>query len=800
MGIRAFATQTAVGTPVPGSMSVYKVSSVSGGQDIWPFATQSDPVGFEGGDAVLRGGGGVFVDLFHNTPRVYQVDIALPCNGPGVTVARSFNGVQVPDSTSPGTIDISGSRRDSDGYQGYNWFQERPELVKSWAGTGAGSSADDRLYLLTGADTALEFKRDGTGTTFVGVNGTQAAIVHTADGGGSPGLYEYRDLSGTVMTFFDFDGDAYGAAGQLWKTRDMDGASGTHTSYIGHASTIATALAAFEQSGGHPTARPTTIYDAAGRRYTYAYSTFGGKTRLSQVKAERYISSAWTEITRVDYDYYTSTSSGKGVAGDLKTSTTTTPLSSGGDDVRATYYRYYTAAYSSPSNPGHPHQLKLVVSAEALRQYGAGYESETDSNLQPYASGYFTYGSDCRLATALFNGECGCSGGGMGGNGTYKLSVEANANFSGSWSDGTYDCSGNWTGAQWALRTTITTPDSHKVAHYFDEAGQSLGTVLSSANDFSGGGNKYWITKYNRDTSGRIVAVYTPAVFSGGGYTHTTGGGTNGGTLTTGSTGLTYHRTYSGDTYLPSAVTQTEHSNGPAATKYGDTKTDYTSASSKGYWDHGTARLARPLPSASKQYVTDEVTVGGASSTDYDETTYAYTYYQVSSVDTWRVKTVTTTLPVVTSGTNGSNSADTTVRYMDELGRTIFTKDELAKYTWTGFDADTGQATTQVNDPNSGTTGASSDASTWSISLPGGGLERTTSFVYDEQGRQVGSILESGRVTAIHYTKLADGRLATVSTPAITTGGSTYYWSPAGYTVTNLAGRQEASGAIAFTS
>lgn len=794
---RASATQVRVGLAHPDGMSVYKAAAASGGQDIWPFATMSDSVGFDGNSAVLRGGAGVYVDLFHGTPRVMQTDIALPNAGPGLYVGRSFNGVQVPDSTSPGTVNISGSRRDSDGWQGFNWFSGgRPELVRSWSGSVVGTSVDDRLYMIVGADQALEFKRAAaSGTTFVGVNGTQGAILHTADGGGDPGLYEYRDTSGAVMTFFDFDGNASGAQGQLWKSQAADGAAGG-TSYIGSSSTISTALAAFEQSSGLPTARPTTVYDSAGRRYTYTYNTFGGKTRVARVKAELN-SGGWTEVTRVDYDYYTSTSSGKGVAGDLKTVTTTTPLSSGGDDVQTTYFRYYTAAYSSPSNPGHPHQLKLVMSAEAVRQYGGSYDSASDAALQSYAAGYFTYGSDARIETALFNGECGCGGGGMGGNGMYTLSLEYNPNFSGSWSDNTYDSSGNWTGAQWALRSIITTPDSHKIAYYFDEAGQVLGSVKSSTNSLTSG--SFWMTKYHRDSSGRIVAVYTPAVgaSSGGLYTHTTGGGTNGGTLAMGSTGLTQHKTYSGDMYLPSAVTQTEHSNGPGATKYADSVTVYTSSSTPGcYLDHGTARLARMLPTSSKRYVTNEVTIAGASSTDYNETTYSYTYHS----STWRVKSATTTLPVVTTGTNGSNAADTTVRYTDALGRTVFTKDELGRYAWTEYDSSTGQVLTSVDDPNSSNTTPNTASATWSISLSGSGLDRTTTHTYDIQGRHIGSVLTSGRETAMHYTKLSDGRLATVSTPAVTAVGGGTYYSPASYSVTNLASRQEATGTIGFTT
>jgi len=50
-----------------------------------------------------------------------------------------------------------------------------------------------------------------------------------------------------------------------------------------------------------------------------------------------------TEAARVAYEYYTSTQSGRGMAGDLKRVTVTMPLSAGVSQTTETFYRYYTS-------------------------------------------------------------------------------------------------------------------------------------------------------------------------------------------------------------------------------------------------------------------------------------------------------------------------------------------------------------------------------------------------------------------------------------------------------------------------
>jgi len=107
---------------------------------------------------------------------------------------------------------------------------------------------------------------------------------------------EYRDNKGNIWTFFDFDGDAYGAQGQLWKVQNADGGPGARCPTPGHQTDITHALDDFEASGGHPTARCTKVYDSAGREYDITYGGTGSRMSLVVAKVGS------TEAARVAYD------------------------------------------------------------------------------------------------------------------------------------------------------------------------------------------------------------------------------------------------------------------------------------------------------------------------------------------------------------------------------------------------------------------------------------------------------------------------------------------------------------------
>lgn len=222
--------QTDAGGLNGGSLTSYKASA-SGGQGILPsYAQRAGSIGFSG-DA---GSGLADVDAFLLTPRLSSLDLRFPSDGYSVTISRSYNGWQ---STA------------SNGFQGRNWFQDsRPELVR-----GTNAAANDMLYMVVGANRVMEFQRVGTSTTvFAGVNGTLATAKITTDAGANPGTIEIRDLAGYVWTFFDFDGNAQGAQGQLWKVTNADGNGST--AYVGTSSSMTDALAAFEQDAGVRTA------------------------------------------------------------------------------------------------------------------------------------------------------------------------------------------------------------------------------------------------------------------------------------------------------------------------------------------------------------------------------------------------------------------------------------------------------------------------------------------------------------------------------------------------------------------
>src|SRR5262249_39363631 len=154
-------------------------------------------------------------------------------------------------------------------------------------------------------------------------------------------------------------------------------------SYVGDPSNAVTAVS----SGDNADGKIVKAYDAADRRYTYAYSssTIAGVKRLTQVKAETKTSGTWSrpsgvaEVGRGDYDYYSGDITDVGKTGDLRTVTVTMPMTdSGVSQSRKELYWYYTRAWSDTDGQrGEPHQIKMVVGFEGYRKY----DWDQDSNL-----------------------------------------------------------------------------------------------------------------------------------------------------------------------------------------------------------------------------------------------------------------------------------------------------------------------------------------------------------------------------------------------------------------------------------
>jgi RHS repeat-associated protein len=733
-----------------------------------------------------------------------DIDMALPAPGFSWVVGRTYNSRQLDGA----------SHHDSDSYQGWNWFQtSQPEIVYLDSdGDPEDLELDDMIYLIYGADRFLEFRRAAVGEgvsddTFRGVNGTAGAVQYIA---GTPDLYVYHDQNGMEVTFFGGD-TSTDADWQLWKMEDPAG----NVAYVGSLTASTAISTGYESSGAIKLA-----YDTEGRRYDYSYNTFGGTTRLESVIAS-VNSGSWVEVQRVEYDYYDATQAcgtygpQQGEAGDLKRVRVTTPLSQASTNlVETTYYRYWTSAAYEPDpeescyNPGDAHTLKMVVGPEGVRKFDytdstfdGDFETASDADLKPYSDAYFTYhDTTLEIATAVFDGECGCTG---GVNGTHAFTYETDDDYT----DGSgYDIDGS-SHAQWAYRTVIDPPnlvhsgyqvDVAWTTQYFDEVGQPLSylrSVVDPATDEPT--NTYWFSHVFRDATGCITEIGSAShtnVSGAGDYDHDDGSSPDGSfSLDSGNEGLVYQfaRAGSGD-YTGFATSQTYTdwyaSGDPEYLLWSRT---FFVDGTNGYHKKtvGDFDVVRPLIDDSSVYATFETSVG----TNAQTTSFDYTFHE--AIVLHKVKT---TEPTVSTGYAPTNVYS--YEWYNDEGDLVWSQDPLGAVTY--HEHISGQLSRLVEDADTSVLDGESIANPYDggdtdFVETSGTLHRQTEWVYDEQGRVTDTTLPSGRLVADYYTVLLDRRSVLLEIPRVTTGGSTTYYGPAEYSVYNHVGETEAVATIA---
>jgi RHS repeat-associated protein len=744
-----------------------------------PFGDAVSPV-YRVGDVSLVTGGYSPTD----------VDLALPApGGARVVIGRTYNGRQETNA---------GAHVDSNGIQGYNWQQlSMPELRIA---TDADHSKDV-VYLVYGADRYLEFQRtDSSSDYYQGRNGTAGVLkrvqVTDDDFGDDLDYFIYYDQNGT-RTYFLGTLNLYNFSGQFWMIVDTAG----NTTYVGDPSTPGLAIANGFDSYGHI----STLYDAAGRRYTYTYSgsPIASNYRLQQVKAETKTGGTWASpsglatVGQVDYGYYTSTTNDQGQAGDLKLVTVTTPLTdSGVNAIRKKNYWYYTRAWDNSSGRrGEAHEIKMVIGNEGYRQRDWADSdltndtplSDSEATLKPYSDAYFEYAdtstsSKYRVSSAYFNGECGCSG---GANGTYTIAYSSN----GSYTDNSgYDTA-------WCQRAVVTQPDSSYCTYYFDEVGQPLSRVITNT-DPSGSPTKTWVTGVVRDANGCVTEIHTPANVTG--YTHNTGGSPDGTITYSSSVGLVNLFIRNSGTDVTGFIDSTKYKQGTGGTAYFLSRMTYNQQD----FQAGTSvYVTRPVVETRRSYpgVTSTYSAAGT----WVETDYVYDWWSVTDTDVLflAMKQLTTYLPSVDTGNNGSGSSNTTDRYLRQDGTTAFSRAADDIWDYTAFT--NGQLTKQVRDVVTSDSFPSGDDpnTDWGVTESGNGSDRTTLYSYDAQGRRSTTTLPNGRVTENYYSRLKDQRMVSIAWPrSVTSMGTTTRYGPASYSVANQSGKSECSGVIAITS
>ncbi len=714
---------------------------------------------------------------------INDVDLAFPAQVPWV-IGRSYYARQ-----HDGTSYFA-----STGYQGKNWFQSsQPELVFE----DSQDDAEDMIYLIYGADRFIAFNRadvEGTPstTTFKAVNGAAGAILlHTFD---DIDLATYYDQNGKRYDFFWF-GDADtddDIEGSIWRimdptievdpydTGDRLVTTDGNVAYVGDVGNPNTALSSYDATIG----AITTAYDSAGRRFTYTFTS----GMLTQVKAE-INSGGWTEVGKVDYSYYIAADA-HGEADDLELVTITMPLTdSGVSQSKDKFYWYYEDTYNATTNPGYHHQLQYIIDFEGYRNYDWAQDSDldddpltaTEANLKPYASTYFEYDTSRRIVSYWANGACGCSG---AASGTHTLEYETND----SYSDGAgYDED------EWKSRTIVQKPNvtyvtasgaiESWVTQYFDETGQALDRVLSD--DDPDTASNFWATKIDRDSNGQVTSIHSPANVTS--YTHSTAIFT---TSTTVGLVRTFLRKGSGN--LVRFADFGKHKAGTSGSAYLDSKPVYLTTDR--ILTVGDVGVTRPFILSRRVY-TQEITSGTTGS---HETTLDYDWYSATATDVLHLvpKKITTTSPAVSTANNGSNSTTAVSRYLRKDGTTAFIESATGIFTYTQFTD--GQLTKRINDVKTdGTFDTGDDPNTvWGITESADGWDVTTTLTYDDQGRRDLVTPDDGPVRKTYYSKIADGRYATLAYADYEDLATDKYHGPVSYAVTNHAGKAEVQATV----
>ncbi len=686
-------------------------------------------------EGLQRSAGDDVVRLLDGAYAPTDVEFSLPTRGPAVIIGRTFfhglpQGVNNPPVA-------------ADSLQGWNWHQTAwPEVV----------AAGDRVFLVYGGDRYASFLRYGGSTsgTFRGVNGAAGAIVHTAAADGQPDLWTYFDAAGNRADFLGTSAfhNSASLAGRLW--RIVDGAD--RALFVGHASNAATACTdGFDDSG-----RVLRMTDGAGRTFAFSY----GAARLSEVVV--WASDGTTRLATISYSYYAANQPG-GLDGDLKFAHVEIAASPALNRYR--YYRYWTQNHSA-TVPGYPHQPRMVVGEEGCRRFHvgpgssassleAGLETATDAALLPFASLVLEYDASGRVSKTIRPGEA-----------NHAPDIEesytytTNPNFS--------TIPGGYVQA-WKSSTTVKRSSTAWTTCFFDEAGQSLGVLVSDNEPTSSGSFRRWMTDVHRDAAGCVDRIATPASMPASALapadptdaglvmniTRVASGPMTGfakavcvrsGEDTSGATTLSYLST--------SAYLGEDSNSAPVSITRG------------GY------AIVRPLIASVRRFdgkASDPTTTSNAPLTQLD---------YIADTDSLRVRQVTVHLPAVSGAHNGdAQSTWTRASYFTRDGLVQFTRTPVGassnRIDYVEYDDITGRPSRSVTDASTSTDCGNATIPAGFASDSGGDLlRRDRGYAYDAWGRLFRSRGPDGHVQQISYSALSDGRPVALQFPRVNLDGA----------------------------
>ncbi len=461
------------------------------------------------------------------------------------------------------------------------------------------------------------------------------------------------------------------------QTSNPQGAFKSHTTVGGQT----TSVQSFTDGRIEEVQRSVTVdSDTTIESFYYEYD---GNGQLQYVTLRRKVNAgSWSNIRRVEYSYYGS-SEDYGNEGDLKTVKRQLD-NSGWVTLDTSYYRYYKDGDSN----GFAHGMKFIIGPEAYRRLDdavANPLTATDAQVDDYADHYFEYDESKRVTKEVTRG------------GTHTTTFA-------------YAYSGNANGPNnWHYKTVETKSGGETVTVYTNHLGQVLLRELKDGSDS-------WVRYIQYNSQYLPVLRANPSAFTS--YDDSE---VDLDVSLKASSGridvVTYYSTTSG-VGVEDYPEYEKVKEGATGTEIKLKKYEYTSQTANSITVYPVSKIT--------VYRNDNGT--GAI-----ETSFSYSWHS----GTLQMEERVTTLPVISTAQNGSNSANSRTERFDSHGNLIWMKDERGFITRHVYDSVQGVMTQMIQDVDH--TQVSDEPSGWTTPASGG-LHLVSDFEYDDLGRQTQSL------------------------------------------------------------
>jgi len=454
------------------------------------------------------------------------------------------------------------------------------------------------------------------------------------------------------------------------------------------------------------------VIDPAGRRVSCDYDPDGNLEKFEQVEDGQASGFyyTWTAISsiasvtlklddrdvrRVRFAYYEIGEAG-GSLDDLK-SATIEQYDKGSESwriVERKHYRYYM----EEDTHGFASGLKLVIGAGAYQlmlDAGLNPETATEAELINYADFYYEYDADRRVTLERLEG----------GRRQYAFAYTPNPDH-----DEESDVN------TWKTKTVETLPDGSEHRVYSNGGNLMLVKILQKA-----GSSDQWVDSWTYTAESRPLTHAHPSAVAS--VTEPAGG----------STTLTVNlRSAAGKIELTDYYTADNPATGAVA--------GYVSTRSVKQGSGGTPQVLEKLKyntqtvgGVSLHAIQERLVypVAGMDDADAPKTTFARTYYNDGSAESFQVKELITTQPVVPTTENGNGVAGVTKQVYDRFGRMTWEMNPRGVITFMSYVEATGALLQRIEDVN--TTLMSGVPTGWVAY----GEHLITDYVSDGLGREV---------------------------------------------------------------